>query len=286
MSEPVAASEPSAALRFVYGGVSFDVHPSAGVAWSLTPSLLSLRTSALDAPTLAHVHCAVAPDPSLGAPRPSVRVDAHWTGENGRVETGRARASLRALTAGRYAASGQVAPSADGCSDLLTSLASVLAVREGGLVLHATGIAIDESGVLFLGPSGAGKSTAANLCSQASWFAADRAIVFPHGGAWYVSGLPGGEDPSLPRADASPRALAGILRVRQAEAVGVCFASPIEAFRILRESCQVARGLENEQRVLATIESLARSVRLGFIDTVLGRDPSDLVRQFAEGART
>jgi len=48
----------------------------------------------------------------------------------------------------------------------------------------------------------------------------------------------------------------------------------------------VARGLENEQRVLATIESLARSVRLGFIDTVLGRDPSDLVRQFAEGART
>ncbi len=50
--------------------------------------------------------------------------------------------------------------------NLLRSIYSVLVIRNGGLVLHASGILRGDKAYIFFGPSESGKSTVANLSSD------------------------------------------------------------------------------------------------------------------------
>jgi hypothetical protein len=65
------------------------------------------------------------------------------------------------------------------------------ALRKSGLLLHASAVAIENEGVVFVGPSGAGKSTAARFRPKGAKVLSDEVVsVFFANGQWQVAGTP------------------------------------------------------------------------------------------------
>jgi ABC-type hemin transport system ATPase subunit len=220
----------------------------------------------------AEVRCVVSPAVELA--RDAHPREVHVSAVDGgvaRLSTQRLRAELRGLGNARYAATAMIAPTEAGCSALLTALAGAIIEREGGFVMHATAIELERSAVLFVGPSGAGKTTAARHCDGASWFARDRAAVFPTSSGWHVAGLAGGDTIDLPHSTAAVLPLASILRVRRGEA-RIERTRAVTALGDLRESVMASSSTpELEADRLRALVSLQATVPVGHVSIELGR---------------
>lgn len=274
-------SEP---LRFVFGGVAFDVAPAPGLSFARLPMHEEYCAPFSASPVALSVLVAVAAAPGAGdASGRDVR--AAWEGDTAQVVTRGAQAEVRELVPRHFAASARVSPDASGCSSLLTALAGALVDRVGGVVLHATGVELDGGVVLFVGPSGAGKTTAANHAAGALAFARDRAAIYASSGGWYAAPMSGGDEIELP---ASPRRVAplrAILRVHKDRAPRLERATPTQALSILRESAQMTdRSVAGELALLDRLVATSREVPVGIARTVLGRPLLDDVRGWLGGA--
>lgn len=93
----------------------------------------------------------------------------------------------------------------------LRALFQLAILRQGGLCLHAAGVAFGERAVVALGPSGAGKSTLSRLCVRAGRAAllSDEVVALLPGGV--VCGSPFRSEPDLPATCAEARLQAFLL---------------------------------------------------------------------------
>jgi hypothetical protein len=263
---------------FVLGGVAFEICPAPGLDWSVGEEHRLFVGPYSISPVAGEVRCVVSPAPELERDCDRA-IRWEWDGELAHVETGRVRAELRRLSAGHYAATAMVVPNEAGCSSLVTALSAAIASREGGLVLHAAGVEIDGRAVLFLGPSGAGKTTAANHSLGARWIARDRAAIYPTPLGWYAAGMPGGDPIELVRAPGRVFPLAGLYRIRKANAAELTPLAGAPAVRHLRESLQSASGnVRDEHELLDRAHRVTKEVRIGELRTALGIDHTALLR--------
>lgn len=276
--EPASELDPTC---FVFGGVAFEMCPAPGLTWSVGDEHRLFGGAYATSPVAGRVHCVVSPAPELdtGFAR---EIRWEWNGDVAHVSTARARAELRRLGPGCYAASALVVPNDSGCSALVTALTGAVVSREGGLVLHAAGVEIDGRASLFIGPSGAGKTTAANHCQGARWMARDRAAVYPTPLGWYAAGMAGGDPIELPRAGGRVFPLGSVSRIqRAAERAALRVATTSEAVRFLRESLQTshATGAEQEAARLDTILAFHASSPLTVLETRLGEPLVSVLRR-------
>jgi hypothetical protein len=267
--EPVVESDP---LSFVFGAVAFEICPAPGLRWAHGPDHRLLRAPVTTSgPLMARVDCSVAAAPELARNRTRA-IAWEWHGEVARLDTGGVRAEVRRLAPKRYVVSALVSPDASGCSSLCTALVGAIAHAEGGIVLHASGIDVEGSGVLFVGPSGAGKTTSANHCAGATWFARDRAVVFPTSAGWHVAAMAGGDVIDLPRSAGAVFPVGAILRVRRgAEGRPEIREDGLAAQLVtLRESLQsVPHDPSDEDGALDRLLALSREARVASVHTVL-----------------
>ncbi|MCP3144283.1 potassium transporter TrkH [Pyxidicoccus xibeiensis] len=203
--------------------------------------------------------CTLAPFESPEAPvHLSVRVGGVPAGEGGPLDP-------RRPAGPRFALQGDtvlVEPPADALdTELALRVALQLAtLRQGGLLLHAGGVAFGTAGVVALGPSGAGKSTFTRLCAGAgAKVLSDEVIaLYPDG---HVEGSPFCSDLDLP--SALPRArLAALLLLEKGDAERLALVPAREALAAL--AGQVFRPLLGEvtpadvlQRLSALLERTA-----------------------------
>jgi hypothetical protein len=268
---------------FSFAGVEFHIHPHRGLRWTMGDEHRLFRAPVGAGPVAARVDCVVAPAPELGmAPRD---INCRWSDDAATVDTNGVRAEVRRLGERRYAATALVNPNWHGCASLTTAVAGTIVLREGGLVLHASGIELGEKAVLFVGPSGAGKTTAANHCEGARWFARDRAVVYPTSGGWVAAGMCGGDPIHLPASEHRLLELAGILRVQRGkDEARVRSLDAREAFFYLRESLQAAQmDREDELRLFDLLLRLHRESRVGELRSVLGGDLTPVLRGWMDG---
>ena len=167
---------------------------------------------------------------------------------------------------------------------LITALAGVVQTREGGVVLHASGIEVEGGAVLFIGPSGAGKTTAAHHCPNARWFARDRAVVFPGPGGWYAAVMCGGDPIALEPSAHRVLPLHGILRVRRGQdGASIRDCDGLSGFVALRESLQAPpQDAEGEHAAMDRLVRLHAEARVGELHSVLGGDLTPLLRHWIE----
>lgn len=266
--EPRLAAAPQ---RFVFGGVGYELYLR-GLEWMLTDEdLLLFGPGSGDA--VARVHCVVAAAPELQLER-SREISWRWSGPTCQVRAGRARAELRDIGQGRFAASALMAPDATGSAALATALTTCVVTRLGGFCLHAAAIELDGRAVLFLGPSGAGKTTAANHCRGARVLARDRVVVYPTARGWFAAGLTGGEASLLPSAEPRALPLGAVLRVVRRRETGVSDLSGSAGLAALRESIQSPASSSSEQELLRRALELSASTYVGQAAVVLGEDLS------------
>lgn len=269
-------------LRFVFAGVAFDVHPAPGLEVEAPTPLRDFAMPYDVAPVSAHVRCAIQGGAAPGAP--GRRVDWRWDSASCSISAASCRATVTRSVPGHYAASLSLGDNPWALSDGLQGVAAAAVCREGGLILHATGVLFEGRAVLFLGPSGAGKSTAASLCAGARAFAFDRAAVYSTSDGWYAVGLPGGDPVALESAPARPHPVGALLRVVQRDAVAVRRAGTLDALTLLRESAQAPGTHEDEARCLDAVTRLASEVPCGFVETALGHDLGAALRSISSGS--
>lgn len=130
-------------------------------------------------------------------------------------------------------------------------------LRQGGVLLHAAGVALGERGVVVVGPSGAGKSTFTRLCQRAvgADVLSDEVIaLYPDG---TVEGSPFCSDLDLPSSRARAR-LAALFLLRQGPEERLDTVDPREAVAALLG--QVFRPLPGEAAPGEVLGRLARLV--------------------------
>jgi hypothetical protein len=264
--------------QLCYGGVSFELLPDFD-GWELPEGQLEYAAPVTDAPLAGEVRCALTGDASL-SPGGSREVSWKWDGDRAHVKASGAEAVLHRLAPHRYAASARTSPTGSGVSALVTALSSAVVMREGGLVLHAAGIELDGRALLFIGPSGAGKTTACNHAPGASWFARDRAAVYPSAGGWFAWGMTGGDPVILPRSERKVWPLSAVLRVRRAngtpEVTSLGLASAVS---VLRESVQSGGSDRAEElRLFDSMTALAGRTPVGEAHTALEAPITELLR--------
>ncbi len=96
----------------------------------------------------------------------------------------------------------------------LSLVLNAVALRHGGFVAHAAGIAHRGHGFLCLGPSGTGKTTLSRLSTGDVVLNDDLALVMPAGEGWVVCGTPFTNPHQNPPHHASAP-LRAVLRLRQ-----------------------------------------------------------------------
>jgi hypothetical protein len=130
-------------------------------------------------------------------------------------------------------------------------------LRQGGLLLHAAGVAFQGRGVVAIGPSGAGKSTFTRLCSQfagADVLSDEVLALYPEE---RVEGSPFCSDLDLPSSLARAR-LAAVLLLDKGPEERMDVASPQEAITALMG--QVFRPLPGEASPGDILQRLARII--------------------------
>jgi hypothetical protein len=150
----------------------------------------------------------------------------------------------------------------------------------GGLVLHASGIAHGDRGLLFLGPSGAGKSTIARLAAAGSTpprsLGDELAVVRCICSYWRAFATPfAGENGPAARAEAD---LGGLVFLEKAAAHRTRRLSPREALgRLLR--CVVAFVVDGPTagRALAAAADLVERVPAHVLEFARQTDVADVL---------
>jgi len=128
-------------------------------------------------------------------------------------------------------------------------------LRQGGLLLHAAGVAFQGRGVVAIGPSGAGKSTFTRLCTQAAQadVLSDEVVALYPGGR--VEGSPFCSELDLPSSLARAR-LAAVLLLAKGPEERMEEVSAQEAIAALMG--QVFRPLPGEASPGDILQRLAR----------------------------
>lgn len=149
--------------------------------------------------------------------------------------------------------------------------------RRGGLVLHSSGVAHGDRGLLFLGPSGAGKSTIARLAGTAPRSLGDELIVARSVGAgWRAFATPfAGENGPAERADAE---LAGLVFLEKAAAHRTRRLPKREALRRLLR-CVVAFVVDarSAEQALAAAADLTERVPAHVLEFARRPDVADVL---------
>jgi hypothetical protein len=120
---------------------------------------------------------------------------------------------------------------------------ALLAFQEGGLLIHAAGLGLQNGVYLFVGRSGSGKSTTVALSPQARVLNDDLIILRPHGDAWVAYGTPFWNVETARRegqTDSGPAV--GIYRLVQDSAVYLEPLPPAIATAELVANCPVLNG--------------------------------------------
>ncbi len=128
-------------------------------------------------------------------------------------------------------------------------------LRQGGLLLHAAGVAFQGKGVVAIGPSGAGKSTFTRLCARAAGadILSDEVVaLYPEG---RVEGSPFCSDLDLPSSLARAR-LVAVLLLDKGPEERMDAVAPQEAIAALMG--QVFRPLPGEASPGEILQRLAR----------------------------
>lgn len=74
---------------------------------------------------------------------------------------------------------------------MLRVIASVLAIKKGGFMIHAGGVIHHRKGLVFVGKSGAGKTTITGLAPErVQVLNDDLNIILPKGDSWMIHGTP------------------------------------------------------------------------------------------------
>ena len=123
----------------------------------------------------------------------------------------------------------------------LLELESLL-LRNDGLLLHASFVRWEGSGILFSAPPGTGKSTQAALWERyagAEVINGDRTALRFQKGAWVAWGLPYAGTSGIYRNDSAP--VAAIVVLRQAKENRISAISPSEAMRFLYPELTIHR---------------------------------------------
>ncbi len=258
--------------RFVYAGIAFDVSPAPGVVFALDADHRRCCAPFEAGPVAASVRVAVSTASELASDPDERSIRVAWTRNAAEVHARGLRAELRELGPGRFVASALVAPGAPGGSALGTALASAALDRVGGVVLHASGVDLDGSAILFVGPSTAGKTTAAGLCAGGAAFARDRAALYPSPAGWYAAPMSGGTRPvALPASSARVLPVGAVLRVVKDVETRISDEPAAAGVARLRESVMATdRGVAGEQALLERLARLAAEARIGTAHTVLG----------------
>jgi hypothetical protein len=275
------------AERLAFGGVAFELLSSVRLAREPEVERYCLAPSAH--PVIADVLCAVTVDPALFADsEPYGHLEVERTGEEELVlRAPRVVASLRKVGPARYACSVRIAPHPGAFSELTRSVSAAIVQAEGGVIVHAAGIALDGRAVVFTGPSGTGKSTAATLTEGAAMFAYDHVALVAHEGRVLAYGLPGGRAARMAQTDDVVLPLACVLRIQRGE--GTPHGQLLHGARALftlREAVESSNdALPDEQARLHSVSTLAAHVPIGVLHTVLGMPLAAIVRKLCE-ART
>ena len=143
-------------------------------------------------------------------------------------------------------------------------LSSWLALRDKGMVFHASAVAFENQGLIFIGESGAGKTTLARLCSQekdATVLNDERIVLWRDGPGWRVGGTPWHGE--LAKASAETAGLARVCLLKKAPferftpRSGVSFMMEIvqQAFLPVWSAEAMNRSLELIERLLHEVPS-------------------------------
>lgn len=135
----------------------------------------------------------------------------------------------------------------------LTAICAGALLGRGGFLLHAAAILAPDGARVFFGPSESGKTTVSRLVGRgviSDEYAAIRRV----GDRWRVSGVPW-------RGSRLAGDLAGVFRLRKAEATAFAPLAPVEAVRELLASVLFSRADGAEvARFLETAGELVRTV--------------------------
>ena len=211
-----------------------------------------------------------------------------WAGSRGVAESRFARVEIEEVSRREVRAVASTGPGPEGRAAVLSLLATALAERLGGLVLHATAVVVAGRAILFVGPSGAGKTTAANHTSGATWLCRDRALVVPDDvSGWTAWAIAGGDDVRLPRASDVCAPVGGILRVLRGKGSSrIVPLSRATSLLRLRESIQSGgTDTHDEERALESALRLLDDVTFAAIEVALGTDLGEIVAGVASSAR-
>jgi len=145
---------------------------------------------------------------------------------------------------------------------LLRALYAYLALREGGLLVHAAGVCYDSRAWLFIGPSGSGKTTVSSLSEGARVLSDDLVAVRPLAGDWRAYSTPFWNLESVTPArpgEAAP--LTAIYRLVQAREVSVEPLALAAATAELVASCPIVNADPLQlPHLIETCRRLAASV--------------------------
>jgi len=150
--------------------------------------------------------------------------------------------------------------------------------RHGGLLLHSSGVAYGERGLLFLGPSGAGKSTIERLARASARppRSLGDELTIARGARAYATPFAGENGPAE-RADAE---LASLVFLEKAPSHRARRLRPAEALpRLLRNVVAFVTDGEGAARTLAVAADLAERVPAHVLEFARQSDVADVLAQ-------
>lgn len=132
----------------------------------------------------------------------------------------------------------------DSVEYFLRTVCALVAYRDGGLLVHGAGLAIDGQVLLFIGQSGSGKSTTVAMSPGALALGDDLILLRPDGAAWVAHGTPFWNRDALERGGQTACGpLAGIYRLVQDRQVYLEEATTAAAAAELVANCPVVNGI-------------------------------------------
>lgn len=154
----------------------------------------------------------------------------------------------------------------------------------GGLILHASFIRWNDSGIVFSAPSGTGKSTQAELWERyegADILNGDRAALRRIDGEWRAFGLPYAGTSGIYRNESAP--LRAIVALRQAKENRIRRIHGAEAFRYLYPETMIHRwDPAFEARATAFLLELMGDVPVFLLECLPDKGAVNLLRETIE----
>lgn len=268
---------------FAFGGVEIELLSNERL--ELPASHVGCISRELAGTCTARVVCSWRADASLaGEQRGARQIQLSTAGD---IVTGPGvRLRLSQTGARCWAASARVAPEPDAAGALLEALAASVSELDGGLIVHAAGVQLDEKAYLFIGPSGAGKTTAAGQVFGGRSFAVDRVAISMARGDTQAWALPGGTRPAggVDCNSGCRLPVGAVLRVVKSSVLRVETLATHRAVAVVRESTLMTRwDPRAEEQRLSAIERLALAVPVVRLETPLGTPLAHSLRSLETG---